>query len=332
MKCEVCGCEHDGSYGSGRFCSINCKQKFVGIGSDKQYVCKFCGETFSTPTKLGGHIVRCKLNPTSKNIIEYTKEQRKILALKKNPIVDRIVKCKKCGKMFHIRVKELEFKRGEFRKCCSVKCAHFRLQSKEIRDKKRTTLRKTLIEKSRETNRCAAIKYRVCKVCGNKFRIPPVRSGKWRSLKFCSRECSAIHKSEVTSHFAKLRCARGEFGGINKDAYRKSKKGWYHGIYCGSSWELAFVIYHLDIGDKVVRCQKKLPYIYEGRIFNYYPDFDIGETTYEIKGYEDKKAKAKQEQYPEIVVLRAEQMKTILKYVTGKYGKDFVRLLEKTGS
>lgn len=29
MKCEYCQTEHDGKYGSGRFCSEGCKQKFV---------------------------------------------------------------------------------------------------------------------------------------------------------------------------------------------------------------------------------------------------------------------------------------------------------------
>ena len=29
MKCENCGNEHDGSYGSGRFCSKHCSQSFL---------------------------------------------------------------------------------------------------------------------------------------------------------------------------------------------------------------------------------------------------------------------------------------------------------------
>ena len=28
MKCEQCGNEHDGSYGSGRFCSASCRSKY----------------------------------------------------------------------------------------------------------------------------------------------------------------------------------------------------------------------------------------------------------------------------------------------------------------
>ena len=29
MKCENCGEEHDGSYGSGRFCSLHCRKSYI---------------------------------------------------------------------------------------------------------------------------------------------------------------------------------------------------------------------------------------------------------------------------------------------------------------
>jgi len=30
FKCEECGKEHDGSYGSGRFCSSHCRRVYSG--------------------------------------------------------------------------------------------------------------------------------------------------------------------------------------------------------------------------------------------------------------------------------------------------------------
>ena len=30
LKCENCGNEHDGSYGTGRFCSKKCRYSFIG--------------------------------------------------------------------------------------------------------------------------------------------------------------------------------------------------------------------------------------------------------------------------------------------------------------
>ena len=38
MKCENCGNEHDGSYGSGRFCSKECAKAFSGKQSKGNYI------------------------------------------------------------------------------------------------------------------------------------------------------------------------------------------------------------------------------------------------------------------------------------------------------
>lgn len=38
MKCEYCGNEHDGTYGSGRFCNITCRNRFNYIKARKQFV------------------------------------------------------------------------------------------------------------------------------------------------------------------------------------------------------------------------------------------------------------------------------------------------------
>lgn len=152
--------------------------------------------------------------------------------------------------------------------------------------------------------------------------------GKWHSKRFCSNECATEHMKSELSKITKARCERNEFGGKNNDTYKKHIRGWYKGIFCGSSWELAFVIFSLDKGKNIKRCDKKLPYTYNGQIYNYYPDFEIDDTIYEIKGFEDYKAKAKQQTYPEIKVMRRKEMTPILEYVKRQYGKDFSRLFE----
>lgn len=54
MKCEKCGKEHDGSYGSGRFCSVICaksriqtneirEKKSLKLTINKPVYCKYCG-------------------------------------------------------------------------------------------------------------------------------------------------------------------------------------------------------------------------------------------------------------------------------------------------
>jgi len=60
------------------------------------------------------------------------------------------------------------------------------------------------------------------------------------------------------------------------------RTGYYNGIFCGSTWELCWVIYNLDHNVKFTRFSKKLEY--NGTI--YYPDFLLadGKTIIEIKG------------------------------------------------
>ena len=74
MLCEYCKQEHDGSYGSGRFCSKSCRMKFIGSKSNKNgkltghkptniklrspygtWKCRHCGEIFESKSQLWKH-------------------------------------------------------------------------------------------------------------------------------------------------------------------------------------------------------------------------------------------------------------------------------------
>ena len=62
MQCEFCKCEHDGTYGSGRFCSYTCKQKFVHYARKDfssrcgiQTQCPVCGTVFSSKLDAAKH-------------------------------------------------------------------------------------------------------------------------------------------------------------------------------------------------------------------------------------------------------------------------------------
>lgn len=77
MKCENCGNEHDGSYGSGKFCSEHCRRSFCGK-KNKKHVCNFkckkapygtwkcnaCNLVFSTRRELSCH--NHKIHPVQK--------------------------------------------------------------------------------------------------------------------------------------------------------------------------------------------------------------------------------------------------------------------------
>lgn len=66
----------------------------------------------------------------------------------------------------------------------------------------------------------------------------------------------------------------------------RSKKGYYKGLYCGSSYELAYVIYNLDHDIPFTRCDRYYEYEYEGNTHLYFPDFELPDgTIIEIKGY-----------------------------------------------
>jgi hypothetical protein len=103
----------------------------------------------------------------------------------------------------------------------------------------------------------------------------------------------------------------------------RSKSGYYNGIYCGSTYELCWVIYNFDHSIEFTRFPGKL----EKDGITYYPDFLLsdGKTIVETKGYEkqesvDKKTKVAESFGYSVKVLRKEDLQYAFEYVTQKYG------------
>ncbi len=119
----------------------------------------------------------------------------------------------------------------------------------------------------------------------------------------------------------------GLSGGYRKGIGR-GKKGWYKGIFCDSSWELAFVIYHIDHNISIKRCEEKLEYEMNGRVRKYLPDFVVGNKIIEIKGWRDESSIIKEKNFPNILIIDKMSIIPYLEYVTNKYGKNFIRLYE----
>lgn len=143
-----------------------------------------------------------------------------------------------------------------------------------------------------------------------------------KSGKAKTNEAEKLRVEKIRQH-AKQR----NFGGYVRGSGR-GKKGWYRGIFCDSSWELAFLLYSLDNNDNIKRNTEIRKYVYEGKIRNYIPDFIIDDRIIEIKGYSTAQWKAKISQNPDIEVYEKEDMDPILEYVIEKYGKDYIRLYE----
>jgi hypothetical protein len=114
-------------------------------------------------------------------------------------------------------------------------------------------------------------------------------------------------------------------GGYRRGSGR-GKSGWYKGYWCDSTWELAFVIYHLDHKMPFKRNKKGFEYIWEEKKHLYYPDFVYPDGTYvEVKGRKRNKIgkfnniKIKQFSH-NIILLCEEEMKNMLYYCSLKYG------------
>jgi hypothetical protein len=110
-------------------------------------------------------------------------------------------------------------------------------------------------------------------------------------------------------------------GGYRQGSGR-SKSGYYKGIYCGSTYELCWVIYNLDHNIQFTRFPGKL----ELNGISYYPDFLLsdGKTIIETKGYEnqdsvDRKTKVAESFGYDVTVLRKKDLQKEFDWVKQNY-------------
>jgi hypothetical protein len=121
---------------------------------------------------------------------------------------------------------------------------------------------------------------------------------------------------------------KGKNGGYRRGGGR-GKHGWYKGFWCDSSWELAFVIYHLHHQIPFERNTKKFPYLVDGEIKMWIPDYKTADGFVEVKGYMTDLVVAKMKSFPHpLRLLGKDEMIPILEFVIGEYGRDFIRLYE----
>ena len=129
-------------------------------------------------------------------------------------------------------------------------------------------------------------------------------------------------------------CSRTCGGKASKGGYRpgsgRAKTGYYKGIYCGSTYELCWVIYQLDHGLDFNRFEGFLEF--NGK--KYFPDFVQNNKIIEIKGVEDQaKVDAKtliaNNNGYEVVVLRADDLQEEFNYVKSTYTKNYKSLYDE---
>ena len=223
--------------------------------------------------------------------------------------------CPKCGKEFEIDTSKSN------RKFCSRSCANGHKHSKETKEKISNSINKKIQNGDKvgfiNNPKFNIGKLHICKFCNKEYY--PVKT-KFGHRTYCSLECKEKYFNEI--YLSKL-------GGYRKGSGR-GKSGWYKGIYCDSSWELAFVIYHLDNKLNIQRCKEQRKQIFENKEHIYIPDFITDEGIIEIKGFSTPQWKAKEEQNKDIKVLYKSDIQFYINYVIKKYGNDFIKLYDNS--
>lgn len=155
---------------------------------------------------------------------------------------------------------------------------------------------------------------KVCEICKNNFEVGVAK----KLNKTCSLECKKLLHSQVNHR--------------ENNTYGKS--GYYQGIYCASSWELAFLIYNKDLGNDIKRCDLTFNYVMKEIQHTYFPDFIMDNIIYEVKGREledvEFKTQAVINKGYKIEVVRKKEITPIIKAIKQKYNvKDITTLYDE---
>lgn len=299
MICEVCGKEHDGSYGSGRFCSRSCGCKYSAISRSKDCL----------------NFIKQKVQ-NSKSL----SKERKQKEYEATPKV-----CKNCGETYYknwAKTVKSEFCSRECARSYSTKIKRDEI-SKKVSDKlkgrlvgnalntkgvnnKNVNVEDLRMEYSKNPNKC--------EFCDKE--LPFER----RQRKTCSRKC----QDELWKLWLKanktMMAEKGFCGGYRKGAAR-GKSGYYKGIWCDSTYELVYLIYNLDNGIDIRRNTLKFPYSHNGKNHEYIPDFRVNGELVEIKNFWTEVVQVKLECVPEkISILYYDELEEMMQFVDEKYG------------
>lgn len=289
MICEVCNKEHDGSYGSGRFCSKSCSCKYSSSKRSDECINK---------------------------IIEKTKAYGISIKKKNQELYESIPKvCKNCGKTFYKNWSK--WIKSEF--CCKECSRSF--STKEKRDeisKKVSNKLKHSVNGDKEIYKQSVTAYEknpsICCVCG---KVLPYEM---KHRKTCSKECQTeLWKQYLKEHKEEFK-EKGFGGGYRKGSSR-GKSGYYKGVWCDSTYELAFLIYNMEHGKSIIRNKERYPYTYKDSNHNYIPDFIVDGELYEIKNFWTELVQVKLECVPKkISIVYHEELEPMMTYIDEKYG------------
>ena len=304
----------------------------------KIYTCE-CGKTFTEPNKFNGHKSNCEVHRTLKGTWElrtihahYAGQKSKEAAEKRAQAkleqwISEQHTCEKCGKIMTEK-----YGSGRF---CSRACANSHDRTEESKQKISQIMRQKEINSSKSLlprYSSGNIKeYRLteeylanpdrCVICGS-----PILHRYRNKRKTCGKEseCYSLLRSNIRINTINER-------GIHHNTLHRYKHGFYKGIECDSSWELAFLLYHLDKGNNIERNKKGFIYYINESPHQYFPDFIIDGIYYEIKGYKDETVPYKLEQFPKdktLIMIDKDSIYPYLKFARTSYGDDFALIYD----
>lgn len=211
--------------------------------------------------------------------------------------------CSKCSNIFDA------YSKWGIKKFCSRKCSNSRKKTEEQKNKISQSVKnspKSILARKNQKEKLIRIS-KICPVCQTNFLILPSNIKKI----YCSRFCY-LNDSEHKY--------RSQTTGGYRPGSGRAKTGYYKGIYCGSTYELVWVIYQLD------HCInfERFPGFLEKDGVKYYPDFLQNGNIVEIKGYESKESVSKKTAVAEsfgysVLVLRKDDLKYCFDWVKKNY-------------
>ena len=297
----------------------------------KKYICE-CSKIFDSPQSFNGHKSNCETHlkaigkwearqlsreqSASKIGLSVSKFRKSQKDLKNNQWISEKHTCEKCGKIMTEK-----FGSGRF---CSRACANSHKHSETTKNNISIGVKLTAPKASITKNTLLKTKYynnpKICKVCGN--IIPYDIRGRITCSETCYRQLRSNIRATTMEN-------QGIHSGFNKTFL---KYGFYKGIKCDSGWELAFLLYHMSIGNNIVRNTDYFIYYFDGVQRRYYPDFIINGIYYEIKGYKDDKFFEKIKQFPidkQLIVIDSSEISQYLYFAISTFGEDFYTLYDK---
>lgn len=193
---------------------------------------------------------------------------------------------------------------------CSRSCANSRKISTETKLKIAESLKTNVPHNAgKQTAHRVSVS---CVVCSKVRSVLPSKS----HVKTCSKEC--LNKLQKMTY------------GGNRPGAGRAKTGYYKGVYCGSTYELVWVMYNIHHNIDFTRCDKTFKY--DGTR-TYYPDFILDGDIIEIKGYVTDevllKAQAVRDNGLNIKILTKKELEYAFSWFKTKYpGKTLIEMYD----